>query len=218
MKMMQIKPSLRGRPHLFLYKLFNSGVPSNARRLSAVPSTIESIYSRKSPVEHVLLRPGMYVGSTTSRLDPNQYVPIISHSANADEGSAAGSIAMEISEDALVNSPACVKIFDEILVNAADNIQRSSDTSKLHVDIDVASNTISVCNDGGTIPVQVHKDEHMYLPELLFGNLLTGSNFEDNTGSTAGGRHGYGAKVRACVFFFFKLAHRHSWNYYFFWP
>jgi len=35
----------------------------------------------------------------------------------------------------------------------------------------------------------------MYVPEMLFGHLLTGSNFDDKSKRLTGGRHGYGAKL-----------------------
>lgn len=35
----------------------------------------------------------------------------------------------------------------------------------------------------------------MYIPEMVFGYLLTGSNFNDAEKRTTGGRHGYGAKL-----------------------
>ncbi len=44
--------------------------------------------------------------------------------------------------------PGLYKIFDEILVNAADNKQRDASMNRLEVSIDAASNTISVCNNG----------------------------------------------------------------------
>ena len=34
-----------------------------------------------------------------------------------------------------------------------------------------------------------------YVPELVFGQLLTGSNFDDSRAEVTGGRHGYGAKL-----------------------
>eukprot|EP00804_Cyclotella_cryptica_P000921 CCRYP_001141-RF/>CCRYP_001141-RF protein AED:0.38 eAED:0.38 QI:0/-1/0/1/-1/0/1/0/521 len=54
---------------------------------------------------------------------------------------------------------------------------------------------ISICNNGKSIPIQIHKKEHIYIPELLFGHLLTGSNFDDDEKRLTGGRHGYGAKL-----------------------
>lgn len=35
----------------------------------------------------------------------------------------------------------------------------------------------------------------MLVPELIFGHLLTGSNFDDREQRLTGGRHGYGAKL-----------------------
>lgn len=61
--------------------------------------------------------------------------------------------------------------------------------------MDQASGKISVWNDGAGIPIQMHKEHHIYVPELIFGNLLTGSNFDDDQKKTTGGRNGFGAKV-----------------------
>jgi hypothetical protein len=41
------------------------------------------------------------------------------------------------------------------------------------------SNTIRVWNNGDGIPVEVHKEEGVYVPELIFGHLLTSSNYND---------------------------------------
>lgn len=42
-----------------------------------------------------------------------------------------------------------------------------------------AANTIRVYNNGLGIPVEVHKEEGVYVPELIFGHLLTSSNYND---------------------------------------
>ena len=34
-----------------------------------------------------------------------------------------------------------------------------------------------------------------YVPEMIFGHLLTGDNYDDNEKKTTGGRNGYGAKL-----------------------
>ena len=39
--------------------------------------------------------------------------------------------------------------------------------------------SIRVLNNGAGIPVEVHKTEGIYVPELIFGNLLTSSNYND---------------------------------------
>lgn len=41
----------------------------------------------------------------------------------------------------------------------------------------------------------MHKEYDMYVPELIFGHLLTGSNYDDNQKKVVGGRNGYGAKL-----------------------
>lgn len=67
--------------------------------------------------------------------------------------------------------------------------------NKLDITIDPDENLIRVLNNGKGIPVVIHKEHDMYVPELIFGNLLTGSNFDDNQEKTTGGRNGYGAKL-----------------------
>jgi DNA topoisomerase-2 len=97
--------------------------------------------------------------------------------------------------------PALCKLFDEVLVNAADNKQRDKRMKEIDVIIEDGNGTaanpprISVRNDGRGVPVQIHKTEKIYVPELVFGHLLTGSNFDDGQGRLTGGRHGYGAKL-----------------------
>ena len=58
---------------------------------------------------------------------------------------------------------------DEILVNAADNFQRDNSMNLIKVDIDAAKGTISVWNNGGGIPIEIHKEHGCYVPELIFG-------------------------------------------------
>ena len=100
--------------------------------------------------------------------------------------------------------PALNKVFDEILVNASDNrLRHPKSCSRVDVTIDpgCAEGTdrrpplISVYNDGKGIPVQIHRKEKMYVPEMVFGHLMTGSNFNDSDKRITGGRHGYGAKL-----------------------
>ncbi|CAL5407366.1 unnamed protein product [Camellia sinensis] len=63
------------------------------------------------------------------------------------------------------------------------------------VTIDVEQNCISVYNNGDGVPVEIHQEEGVYVPEMIFGHLLTSSNYDDLTKKTTGGRNGYGAKL-----------------------
>uniref|UniRef100_A0A7S1Z3I8 DNA topoisomerase 2 n=1 Tax=Ditylum brightwellii TaxID=49249 RepID=A0A7S1Z3I8_9STRA len=142
--------------------------------------TVEQIYQKKSQLEHILLRPDTYIGSVERLTQP---MWVLDGSTN------------KIISRNTTYTPGLYKIFDEILVNAADNKQRDPDMDKLDITIDAATNTISVKNNGKGIPVVMHKEHNCYVPTLIFGHLLTGSNFDDDEKKTTGGRNGYGAKL-----------------------
>ncbi|XP_024944592.1 DNA topoisomerase 2 isoform X2 [Cephus cinctus] len=142
--------------------------------------TIEGIYQKKSQLEHILLRPDTYIGS----VEPVTELMWIYDKEKEMM------IQREISY-----VPGLYKIFDEILVNAADNKQRDSHMDMIKIDIDSENNTISVWNNGKGIPVVIHKEENMYVPTMIFGHLLTSSNYDDEEEKVTGGRNGYGAKL-----------------------
>ena len=101
--------------------------------------------------------------------------------------------AMELREVSFI--PGLYKIFDEILVNAADNKQNDKNMDTIKVTMDKTTGEISVWNNGYGIPIQIHEKEKIYIPEMIFGHLLTGSNYDDNENKVTGGRNGYGAKL-----------------------
>ncbi|XP_045536346.1 DNA topoisomerase 2 [Papilio machaon] len=142
--------------------------------------TIEKIYQKKSQLEHILLRPDTYIGSV-ERATETMWV-------------------FDKEKECMVQKeltfvPGLYKIYDEILVNAADNKQRDSKMDVIRIDINQEQNTISVYNNGCGIPVVMHKDEKMYVPTMIFGHLLTSSNYNDEEEKVTGGRNGYGAKL-----------------------
>jgi DNA topoisomerase-2 len=92
--------------------------------------------------------------------------------------------------------PGLLKIFDEIIVNAADNIQRDRrGVTQIKVTIDQAKCSIKVWNNGKGVPVVMHPKEKVYVPELIFAHLLTSSNYDDSIKKVTGGRNGFGAKL-----------------------
>ena len=82
--------------------------------------------------------------------------------------------------------PGLFKIFDEIIVNAADNKIRDPGMSVVKVNIDKEQNMIKVYNNGKGIPVCEHKEEKMFVPTLIFGHLLTSSNYDDDEKKVTG--------------------------------
>ncbi|XP_008827665.1 DNA topoisomerase 2-alpha isoform X2 [Nannospalax galili] len=141
--------------------------------------SIERIYQKKTQLEHILLRPDTYIGSV-ELVTQQMWV--------YDED-----VGINYREVTFV--PGLYKIFDEILVNAADNKQRDPKMSCIRVTIDPENNLISIWNNGKGIPVVEHKVEKMYVPALIFGQLLTSSNYDDDEKKVTGGRNGYGAKL-----------------------
>lgn len=80
-------------------------------------------------------------------------------------------------------------------MNSADAYNWDKKTNKIEVKIDIETGKITIWNNGTGIPIEIHKNENMYVPELVFGELLTGSNFNDEEKKTTGGRNGFGAKL-----------------------
>ena len=82
-----------------------------------------------------------------------------------------------IIEKEITYTPGLYKIYDEILVNAADNKQRDTNMDKLDIEISAEENTISVRNNGKGIPIEFHKDEKCYVPTLVFGKSREYNSF-----------------------------------------
>lgn len=89
------------------------------------------------------------------------------------------------------------RIFIEVLSNAIDNVWRSSltDTKCTKIKVDITDKgMITVWNDGLTIPVEVNEETGLYNPEMIFGKLLTSSNYDDKEERMTSGKNGAGVK------------------------
>jgi DNA topoisomerase-2 len=154
------------------------------------PKTIEETYQKKTPIEHILLRPDTYIGDVKIQKELMWI-----YSSELDK----------IVEKEINYSPGLYKIFDEIIVNAGDRVQEDSTCNIIKVTINSDTNTISVWNNGLGIPVKMHQEHNLYVPSLIFGELLTGSNYDDDRERTTGGRNGYGAKLANIYSTFFSV-------------
>ena len=137
---------------------------------------------------HVLHRPDMYIGTVKS-VTTDFYVA----SKTKDEKD-------EINiyrKNGTIN-PGLHRIFIEPLSNAIDNFFRSYETdtkcTKIKVEI-TPEGQITIWNDGLTIPVQIDEASGLYNPELVFGKLLTSSNYDDEEERMTSGRNGLGVKL-----------------------
>ena len=132
-------------------------------------------------IEHILKRPDSYVGPV--ELGTEHYWVL--------QGDA-------FTKKNLKYSPALLKIFDEILVNAIDrNSLHPKGVTSISVSIDKETGAVTVENSGplGGISVRMHEKEDIWNPELVFGHLLTSTNYDDSQKRVVGGRNGYGAKL-----------------------
>ena len=128
---------------------------------------------QKTQLEHILLRPDTYVGSTEN----NKIILWIYGNDN------------KLIKKEINSVDALFKIYDEVLVNASDNSQNDKTMEYIKVYINEELNEIQVLNDGIGIPITYHSKEKCYIPELIFGHFLTGSNFDDTKKRTTGGRN-----------------------------
>lgn len=142
--------------------------------------SIEKKFQKKTQREHILLRPDTYIGSSKEITEP---IWTFNHKSNK----------MEYND--LTYVPGLYQIFDEVLVNAYDHSVNDKTVKNISIVIDKDSGTIKVKNDGSGIPVVKHKALGMYIPEMIFGHLLTSTNYDDSQKRVSGGRNGYGAKL-----------------------
>ena len=142
-------------------------------------------YVKKDPISHIIDRPDMYVGSTRSR-KVEEYVVV-------DEQ-------FHIEKREIEVSPAILRIFIEPLSNIVDNVARSiknkNNVSKISINIDETTGETTFWNDGDVIPVELHPEEKCYNHSMIFGQLLTSSNYDDEEDrENISGRNGLGIKV-----------------------
>lgn len=134
-------------------------------------------------------RPDMYVGSTSEIVcQQTEWV-----CKSADEIMITAS-----SQHKYV--PALLRIFIEVVSNAVDNVWRSQQQNvvckRLEITIDEEKNEFSVLNDGLIIPfMDYHAETGVRIPELIFGHLMTSTNYNDKEERLTSGRNGLGANL-----------------------
>ena len=135
-------------------------------------------YKKLTDIEHVLLRPGMYVGSIKHRTD---------NLSVYEEG--------KFKTKSVTYNPAFLKIFDEIVSNAVDEHRRNpSKLNKIEVLINTDKGAILVKDNGGIV-VDKHPVHDEWIPELIFSNLKAGSNFDDSEERLVAGTNGVGSTL-----------------------
>src|SRR5690606_12837704 len=132
---------------------------------------VEDVYKGMTLHQHILAASDSYIGTT----DVDE-VRMFVYDEDTDK----------IIEDVINYVAGFFKIFDEILVNARDHTVRDKTCKNIRITIDKQTGRITVWNDGNGIPVAIHKKYDIYVPEMIFGNLLTSQNYEKK-GKIVGG-------------------------------
>jgi DNA gyrase/topoisomerase IV subunit B len=162
---------------------------SDKKTNSSAKSIEDRFKKMKDQHEHILKRPGMYIGSTKK-----ETIDMWIYNEIRDE------IDPELIYKSISYVPGLYKIFDEILVNARDHVircieEKREPCSVIKVTIDEETGKISVWNNGAGIPVVEHKEHKILIPSMIFGELLTSGNYDDEEKRKVGGTNGLGAKL-----------------------
>lgn len=143
-------------------------------------ATTAAQYAKTDLRNHILARPDSYCGAAKPKTDRLWVLK-------------GGFEAPELVERDVTYTPALCALLDELLQNACDRTQCDPTCTEIRVDWD--DDSVTVYNTGHGIPVEPHPVHHELVPRMIFGSLLTSSNYDDSVQRTTGGRNGLGAKL-----------------------
>jgi DNA topoisomerase-2 len=142
-------------------------------------------YEDMGETEHVLERPGMYIGS----VEPEERDDVLLFFQETP---------MKLHECKVNLSRGVERLFLEILSNSGDNADASRRYGVSPGSIDVAMDKqwIRVRNGGSVIPIEKHKNyPDSYIPDIVFGKLRSSSNYSKDVIRMGCGLNGLGAKL-----------------------
>ena len=140
---------------------------------------VEDQYRSFTPREHVLHRSGMYIGDIANVQKPCWIM------------STEDKTKMVLQE--IPYNPGICKLFDELVTNVLDEAKRDTTLTECKVTADDTGFTVE--NNGRGIQLVKHATGDCWLPEFLFGKMLTSSNYDDTEQREGAGTNGIGAKA-----------------------
>ena len=140
--------------------------------------SVDKKFKKLDDIDHVILRPGMYIGS----IKPHKSIKWLLDSD-------------KMSQSEITYNPGLLKIFDEIVTNSVDESKRQeSNLNTIKVTVDKSTGYINIWDNGG-IPVVKHSEHKEWIPEMIFSNLKAGSNFDDTEERSWAGTNGVGSTL-----------------------
>jgi DNA topoisomerase-2 len=146
---------------------------------------LSSAYVKKTHREHILSLPDTYIGSIETA-DDEVYL----REAEGEQGFTLNKIPV---------NPGFYKLIDELIVNAHDQVvrlrQKNSNNPVKKISITCNAEHFAIENDGESIDVAEHPEHKTWIPQMIFGELLTSSNYDPKEKKLVGGKNGYGVKL-----------------------
>ena len=138
-------------------------------------------YQQKTEKQHILENPDTYTGSIE-----NVSGPMYVYKEN------------KIQLDDIEYNPALYKLFDEAIVNCADHYVRTKKRKDVDpttecvssIQVDIKDNMITMTNNGDGIDVEMHPVLNMYIPQMIFTELRTSTNYNKDEKKITGGKMG----------------------------
>ncbi len=146
-------------------------------------------YQKKTQIEHIKDAPDTYIGSVEKD-------EVLNWTLEEDE--------MRYKKFEWIAG--FYKCFDEAIVNCRDHYIRLQGKYKnkekdiipvtsIDVDVDIDTGIISLTNDGNGIDVVKHPEHNLWIPEMIFGHLMTSTNYSKDEKKIVGGKNGFGFKL-----------------------
>jgi DNA topoisomerase-2 len=152
--------------------------------------TLSKKYQKKSAIQHILDAPDTYVGSI-EKVESLQH--ILSETGN------------KIIEKNIEYIPGLFKLFDEGIVNCRDHVVRMLQAIAVgqpncipvsNIEVTISEDgTITMLNDGNGIDVAEHPEHKTWIPQMIFGELRTSTNYDKEEKKIVGGKNGFGFKL-----------------------
>jgi len=143
---------------------------------------ISAAYQKKTHREHILSLPDTYIGSIAN----------VEEEVFVREGD-------QFVKRALQINPGFYKLIDELLVNAHDQVvrlrTRNSTNPVKRITISADPTHFYIENDGEPIDVVQHPEHKVWVPQMIFAELLTSTNYDASEKKLVGGKNGYGVKL-----------------------
>jgi len=147
-------------------------------------------YQKKTDIEHILSNPDTYIGAV-EEVDSDLWI--------LDESGD------KIIEKNIKYIPGLFKLFDEGIVNCRDHVVRMAQAIAngqpdclpvTNIEITIQEDgTIVMINDGNGIDVAEHPEHKIWIPEMIFGQLRTSTNYDKSEKKIVGGKNGFGFKL-----------------------